>query len=142
MTLRVAILGHPHSIQRGLRRFVNSGGTLYVMYVNHPAFFDQYHRDLLDVKRLIAVLNSLHESGGISFDDYCKQVRERWINGVAKDFVVRYGMHYIPYDIRIAIDNVSAELNEYIIEEQWPEIEYVDVDVRNMNHLHIVIHNL
>jgi hypothetical protein len=140
-TARVAMLGLPQSNERKMRHFINSGGALYVMYIENILLFNVFHKHLLEMKRMIAELNSLHQTGGISDDDYCHRIREQWINGVVKKFVTKYGERCVPGDIRSAIDDVCNAVNEHVVNE-WPNIEYVDIDEINVNHVHMVVHNL
>lgn len=141
-SVRLALLGLPQSDERSVLRLIETAGKLYVMYVEDDEWFDVFFKDMLDVKRVVKVITDLYDCGGLSYDNYCRQIRQKWLHGVVDSFVGNYGVHYVPQDTRKAIDSFCEGLDDHVV-DKWPMTESVRMHgASNIQYLHIRMHEL
>ena len=112
--------------RRPTRRMVIHSGIPHLLLAENMHQMTEFTTYMMAIKYKIDDLNEQVESGSIDRPTYVELVRNEWLNGVVQHFIHLYSYSFVPLDIRRAINNVCANINEPLIE--WPEVIYVPID--------------
>eukprot|EP00986_Skeletonema_menzelii_P012112 scaffold6464_cov145-Skeletonema_menzelii.AAC.21 len=139
----VKVLGRDRDEEYSRGGLLISGDEYYVRFVKDGDEFQKFWWRLDAIKENIAATNREMHSGQLSDKEYRQKLEDVWLNVCVRSFVLSYGVESVPFDVRVAIDDVIMSLDTKVVEDiigEWPQMKDSGLNVGgNPDWLHFTI---